>query len=226
MTTHIKFSPQPGAYERHLQRKYHNPLFATAEQHLLASEVEQARMRDQQDLRGFLEAFEQSVQQAARLDESVESEVLLDLKENLERLYVQSASLAGDLEQYQQALHKLIEVCMLSIRRGAQNDPSALHKLDEEKQAREVYFQLLRTPLVADLMRGEEIISAQDLVPSLLSESESALADCLNLFDEQQQQQLLELAERLIQEQPETASAATYQLRLRQMRSLIAANSA
>ena len=183
MTINIKFSAEPGAYERHIQRKYKNPLFHTADRHLLDEEVKQAREKDQQDLRVFLESFQETVQEAAALSGSVDSDVMLDLKERLDRLYVTSTSLAGDLSQHQQALTKLIDICMASIRRGAEGDPTAIKKLDEETQARSVYFKLLETALVADLMRGDEIVSADDLIPTLLSQSDADLVNSLELFD-------------------------------------------
>jgi hypothetical protein len=179
----MKFSLQPGAYERHAQRKHKNPLFPAADQHLLQEEVETAREKDQQDLRVFLDTFQETLQKAAALATSVESDVLLDLKEELERLYVTSTSLAGDLDEHRQALTKLIELCMNSIRHGAEGDPTALKKLEEESQARQIYFKLLETPLVADLMRGDEIISAEDLMPTLLSQSEAELVNALELFE-------------------------------------------
>ena len=185
MVTNMKFSLQPGAYERHVQRKYKNPLFPAADQHLLAEEVAAAREKDQQDLRIFLDAFQETVKKTAALAASVESDILLNLKEELERLYVTSTSLAGDLDEHRQALTKLIELCMSSIRRGAEGDPAALKKIQEEIQARQVYFKLLETPLVADLMRGDEIISAEDLVPTLLSQSEPELVNALELFEPQ-----------------------------------------
>jgi len=195
MTINIKFSAEPGGYERHAQRKHNNPLFPTADQYLLAEEVEQAREKDQQDLRVFLDGFQETVQEAAALTGSVDSDVMLDLKERLERLYVTSTGLAGDLEQHQQALLKLIDICMNSIRRGAEGDPIALKKLDEETQARRIYFKLLETPLVADLMRGDEIVSADDLIPTLLSQPDADLVNVLELFEPEHSAIILEQAQ-------------------------------
>jgi hypothetical protein len=179
----MKFSSQPGAFERHAQRKYKNPLFPVADQQLLNEEVTRFQEKDQQDLRIFLDTFQETVKKAATLANSVESDVLLDLKEELERLYVTSTSLAGDLDDHRHALVKLIELCMSSLRRGAEDDIDALKKLTEETQARQVYFKLLETPLVADLMRGDEVVSAEDLVPTLLSQDEADLVNALELFE-------------------------------------------
>jgi len=204
MTTHTKFSAQPGAYERHLQRKYNNPLFSTADQHLLTQEVEQAREKDQQDLAAFFEAFQDTVQDAVELSDSVESEILLDLKEKLERLYVQSPTLAGNLAQHQEALQKLINVCMTGIRKGAEQDPAALKKINDEIIAREVFFELIENKMVADLLRGDEIIHESEMIPSILSESLESLTKVLELFDPKQQQHLIDLAKEFIDAQTDS----------------------
>ncbi len=199
MTSSIKFSVQPGAYERHLQRKHNNPLFRDSDQYLLDKEVEQAREKDQQDLRAFFDAFQETVQEAVELSESVESDVLLDLKEKLERLYVQSTSLAGDLGQHQEALLKLLAVSMAGIQKGAEQDPAALKKIQDELTARDVFFDLLKTPLVAVLLRGDDIIHESELIPSILSESADSLPQILELFDPEQQQHLIDLAKEFIE---------------------------
>ncbi len=209
MTPSIKFSALPGAYERHLQRKYHNPLFPSPDQHLFNKEVEQAREKDQQDLRAFFDAFEETVQEAVELSESVESDVLLDLKEKLERLYVQSTSLAGDLGQHQDALQKLLSVCMTGILKGAEHDPVAIKKIQDELTAREVFFELLDNPFVAVLLRGDEIIHESEMIPCILSEPAESLPQVLELFDPVQQQHLIDLAKEYVEQQSDDIKQAT-----------------
>ena len=195
MTSKRQFSPLPGAYERHLQRKYNNPLFPASQQDFLKAEIDQARLRDQQDLQAFMESFQETVKQAAELSGSVDSEIVLDLKEKLERLYVSSAGLAGNMEPFQDALMKLIRVCMQTIRRGAADDVMALRKLDQEEQARTVYFAMLESPLVAELMRGDEIIQVDELVPAVLSLEMKHLTTVLELFEPEYLQQLVAQAQ-------------------------------
>ena len=202
MPTSIKFTTHPGAFERHLQRKYNNPLFPEADQHLFIAEIEQARQKDRQDQQAFLTAFEQSVQQAAQLTGSVDAEIILELKQELERLYVHSCSLAGDLDQHRQAILKLIKICMSTIEKGASDDVIALQKLRDENTAREMFFTLLETKLVADLIRGDEIISATELIPSLLSESPQQITQVLELFDSDQVDEIFEQANDFIASLP------------------------
>ncbi|MBI1422863.1 MAG: hypothetical protein GC149_05290 [Gammaproteobacteria bacterium] len=203
MNNPLRFSTLPGAYERHLQRKYQNPLFPTAQQNFLPAEIEQARHRDQQDLQAFMDGFQEAVNQAATLSGSVDSEIVLDLKETLERLYVTSSALAGDLSPYQDALMKLIRVCMQTIRKGAADDVIALRKLDEEEQARTVYFAMLEAPLVAELMRGDEIIQAEELIPSVLSLEDKHFITVLELFEPEYLEQLVLHTREYLQALPE-----------------------
>lgn len=205
----LRFSPLPGAYERHLKRKYNNPLFPAAQQYLLEAEIEQARQRDEQDLHAFMEVFQETVKQAATLNGSVESEVVLDLKEKLERLYVTSSSLAGDLGNYQDALLKLIRVCMQTIRKGASDDILALRKLDEEEQARTVYFAILESPLVAELMRGDDVIQVDELIPSILSLETRHLTTVLELFEPEYLQQLVAQSQEFARALPTEVRAQT-----------------
>lgn len=192
MTSKLCFSARPGAYERHLQRRAGNPLFRLADTHLLQAEVDQARARDQQDLHAFIEAFQDTVKQAAALDGSVDSDIVLKLREDLENLYVSCSSLAGELQQFQEALRKLIQLCMHSIRSGAEEDPQALKKLDDEEAARQLYFELLKTPMIADLVRNDGLIAEAELIPSLLSEEPDTLQRVLQLFNTEQIDALLE----------------------------------
>lgn len=205
----IKFSPHPGAYERRLQRKYNNPLFPQDEQLPDEEQLQQARIKDQQDLGAFMENFQETLKQAAGLLATVDSEVVLDLKEKLERLYVSSASLAQDMNQIQEALLKLLNVCMMTVRQGAADDPMALGKLAEEEQARQIYFSLLQTPLVADLMRGDEIISEADLIPAMLSETEEGLKNVMDLFEPEQLGALLQPMRDFVASLPDEIKTST-----------------
>ena len=218
----IKFSAQPGAYERHLQRKYQNPLFPESERALLEYEVEQAREKDQQDLRAFFEAFEETVQATAGLSQSVETDELHELKQDLEQLYIQSASLAGDLSQYQQALSKLIQVCMNGLLKAAADDPTALSRLEQETMARDAFFDLIAIKMVADILRGDGIINEDELIPSLLSETEENLPLVMDLFEPDQQRHLFELATEFMQtpgkDEPQFETGKT---RLAQMKQIL-----
>ncbi|MCB1772967.1 MAG: hypothetical protein KDI88_05085 [Gammaproteobacteria bacterium] len=150
----------------------------------------ETQRQDHEELLAFLDELRATVQQAMALRPNEGSEVVLALKENLDRLYEQSAGLADDHGGNQSAIADLVEVIMRNVERGAAGDAHAVAELAQEREARAVHFQLLRFPLVADLLHPHSLIDADDLAPSLLSASAEELAAALQLFDLAQLDQL------------------------------------
>ncbi|MDR9436826.1 MAG: hypothetical protein RI563_08090 [Thiohalophilus sp.] len=218
----IQFSQQPGPRERHLQRKYHNSLFPDGNS-LDAEQVIQAREQDETELNHFLRYFRDLVQEAVELQPNSESDVILDIKERLDQCYVQCCALPGDHSEIKQAVNKLVQVIMLAVRQGAANDPVALGKLDEEEQARQLHNRLADEVFVADIILPDSPIEQNELVPSLLSESEQAVHTALQLFDAEQLSTIYQEARTLledIQQQGHTLPEA--QQRLQQIESALA----
>ena len=182
----LTFLPHPGARERHLQRRAQNPLFSPERRSVTQEQIEAARQLDAEEVQQRLQDLQGLVQEAVDLEPTVESDVILNLKERLDQTYERFSSLAGDQAQARQAIIRLIAVVMNVVRQHAQGDPLALQKLDEEDLARETHFALQNQPLVADLMREDGIIPTAELVPSLLSDSQPGLAAALPLFDPEQ----------------------------------------
>lgn len=219
----IFFSQLPGRHERHYRRRLDNPLFpgdpAKLDEELL---LEMQRL-DHEELLAFLTELRQAVQRAVDLKPNEGSEVILGLKEQLDRLYEVSAGLADDQAANQGALAQLIEVIMRNVERSAAGDAQALDELAQERVARAAQFELLAWPLVADLLHPHSTIGAGELASSLLSESEESLAAGLQLFDLEQLSQLFADAQQSLQacvESPPDAVARLGQIgaRLAQLR--------
>ena len=179
----VEFSQFPGRYERHYRRRLANPLFPGGPVALDQETLLEMQRLDHEELLEFLTELRQVVQQAVELKANVGSEVVLALKEQLDRLYEASAGLADDHAANQVAIRQLLEVIMLNVERGAAGDPRAMGELAQEKIARAAHFELLATPLVADLLHPHSTIAADELAPSLLSEDEQGLDAALQLFD-------------------------------------------
>lgn len=153
---------------------------------------------DHDELLDFLDRLRLTVRRALELQPNVGSEVVLELKEDLDRLYEMSAGLAEDQSANQAAIAQLLEVIMCNVERGAAGDLKALDELAQEREARAVHFQLLEHPLVADLLHPQSTIGAAELAPSLLSERPDSLAVALQLFDLEQLAQLYVDAQRCL----------------------------
>ncbi|BCO30581.1 hypothetical protein TspCOW1_06840 [Thiohalobacter sp. COW1] len=199
MTTTPLFSREPGAHERHLRRRYENPLFPPERRRIGDRDVLAARRRDQQHLEAFLERFHQVVQRAVNLDANVQSDVILELKEELDRCYEEAAGLAGDQARIKEAIVKLVGTIMRAVRQGAEHDAVALRKLDEEDQARSLHYELLEEPLVADLLNPEDVIPEGDLIPALLGCEPAVLEKVLTLFSPEQMTVMIRDARSLLE---------------------------
>ena len=194
----VPFSELPGRHERHYRRRLDNPLFARplqfSEQDLL-----EAQRLDHEELMTFITDLRAVVTRAIAFKPNEETEVVLKLKEDLERLYETSAGLADEQQQHQQAIAQLLEVVMGGIARNANGDSLAEQELEMEAQARALHFELLQTPLVADLLHPHSLISEGQLVATLLTEPVEAVSQVVNLFDQTQRQALCDEAGALLQ---------------------------
>ena len=211
----IPFSQLPGRHERHYRRKIDNPLVPGSPVELDEEVLLEMQRLDHEELLAFLGELRQTVQRAVDLKPNEGSEVVLELKEQLDRLYEVSAGLADDQAANQGAMAQLIEVIMRNVERGAAGDPQAMDELAQEKVARAAHFELLARPLVADLLHPQSTIGAEELAPSLLSESEQALAAALQLFDLEQLSQLFADAQQCLArcgEPPPDAAARLQQI--------------
>jgi hypothetical protein len=205
----ISFSQRPGRHERHYRRKLHNRLFADAPAAVDDDALLEAQRLDHEELLAFLGELRATVQRAVDLEPNADSQVVLELKQRLDRLYETSAGLAEDHSANQAAIRRLLDVIMRNIERGAAGDPQALDELAQEQIAREAHFALLQSPLVADLLHPDSCIGSAELAPSLLSASAADLDAALQLFDLAQLSQLHADAQRcLVASRPAPADAS------------------
>lgn len=217
----IPFSEKPGRHERHFKRKLDNKLFA---QPATANDDDllEAQRLDHEELLGFIGELRETVQQAVMLQPNEESQTILDLKERLDRLYETSAGLCDDQSGNQDAIRQLIAVIMKTVWAAA-TDPQAEQELQQETAARAAHFGLLEQPLVADLLHPESAIKEDELIPTLLTESEAAVAAALNLFDPDQLSLLIGQAHELMDAlDPHFTKVPSAQLRLKQMEDRLA----
>jgi hypothetical protein len=196
----LQFSQRPGRQERHLLRKLDNPLFPTEEQSISEAELQEAQRLDHEELVEFITEFQKLIYTAINLKSNEGSEVILHMKERLDKAYEQASGLADDQSETKTALQKLVQVVMTAVKVGAKGDMHALTELEQEELARAAHFELLEQPIVADILCPDSPISENELLPSLLSETEAGLKASLELFDATQLAVLCEKAHRLLQQ--------------------------
>ncbi|PVV13201.1 MAG: hypothetical protein B6D77_04595 [gamma proteobacterium symbiont of Ctena orbiculata] len=193
----LLFSERPGRHERHLLRKYDNPLFPEASRRLTQEQLTEAQRLDHEELVAYIGDLRSLVGEAVALGPHEQSDVILGLKERLDKAYETASRLADDQTPNKEAIKKLLGVIMQSVWRGAGNDTLAHQELHQEELARQAHFELLDYPLVADLLDPESAIAKDELLPSLLSADADEFEAAVTLFDPAQLAALLAQAETL-----------------------------
>ncbi|MEJ2455723.1 MAG: hypothetical protein P8103_16420 [Candidatus Thiodiazotropha sp.] len=189
---HLHFSELPGRHERHLLRKQDNPLFPEAQRTLSQSELTEAQRLDHEELEAYIGDLRKLVGEAVALGPHEQSDVILELKERLDQAYETACRLADDQSPNKEAIRKLVAVIMRAVWKGAGNDTLAHQELEQEEAARAAHYELLETPLVADLLDPESLIQADELLAVLLSAEREAFEAAVTLFDPAQLRTLCE----------------------------------
>ena len=205
----LLFSKHPGCQESHLKRLYHN--------HLLKSEtpvtqemVNEAHQQDLSELEAFKNEFIQVMNRAVELKPNTDSEVILKLKEDLDRLYEQCCGLTGNISDYKQGIEKLTRVVMQAVWAGAGDDTTAQSELAQEEAARAQHYELLQISLVSHLLRPDSPVTEEQLVPVLLGEDVDDVRQILTLFDDEHLLHMKNQAEKLLGEHTGSVPGAPY----------------
>lgn len=193
----VPFSELPGRHERHFRRRLDNPLFPNPSERNDDDLLEAQRL-DHEEIVAFVEELRGVVQGAISLKPNEETEVVLKLKEDLERLYETSAGLADDQQGNQQAIEQLLGVVMRTVAGNTGGDSLAEQELHMEAQARALHFQMLQIPLIADLLHPQSLIEADQLVATLMSEGPEAVEAAIQMFEPEQVQQIAAQAQALV----------------------------
>lgn len=192
----LMFSPQPGMHERQLRRKINNTLFGQCE--VIQPDIIAAQLRDNQELEAFIPEFNQLIQDVAGLTGHIETEKLDKYKEQLDRLYVVCSCLPGDVNQFKQAIRKLIGIITATVLSNSNDDPMALQKLEEENASRLFHYDLQDIHLLADITHPDSPVTENELVATLLDSEISELEKVLPIFTHDQLMYLHKEAETLL----------------------------
>ena len=198
MSARVPFSNLPGRHERHFLRKLNNPLFDAPIIDFSDEDLLEVQRLDNDELVDYLTELRVLVQRAITLSPNEESQVILNLKSDLDQSYEKACTLADDQRGNKEAISQLLEVIMKTVRASAGNDTLAQQQLEDEVLARATHFRLLEHAIVADMLDPDTRIQPQELVAALLSESEEGLAAVLEIFDSQQLEQTIADARQLL----------------------------
>lgn len=210
----LPFSERPGRHERHFMRKYANPLFAGVQRDLTRALLDEAQRLDHEELESYIGDLRKLVGEAVALGPHEQSEVILDLKERLDKAYENACRLADDQASNKEAICKLVAVIMHAVWKGAGSDSLAQRELEQEEAARASHYELLEHPLVADLLDPDSVIAETELLPVLLSAGQADFDAAASLFDGHQLAMLCAQGEALLREFREEESVRSFRQRL------------
>ncbi len=181
-------SQLPGRRERHLLRKRGNQLFPEAERRIAGEDgaLQEAQRLDHEELVEFITRFRTLVHETVNLKSNEESDVILEIKEHMDKAYEQAAGLADEQSETKKAIVKLLDVIMQAVWKGAGDDIHARDALEQEEAARATHFTLLNHPLVADLLYPDSPISESELLPTLLTAPADEVRAAMGLFNTRQ----------------------------------------
>lgn len=191
-------SENPGAFERHLIRREENQLFSERKTEVNSDTLLEVQQKDHEVLSKFMTDFQETMGKVVAFKPNEESDEILGVKDSLDKLYATSVVVADDQAKIQYSIKKLIDVIMVTVRKGAGTDAHALQELEQEDMAREANFKFLESKLVADLLDPDSPIDDVDLIPTLLSAEKDDLALATQLFDIEQTKYLLTEGEALL----------------------------
>jgi len=195
----IPFSERPGRHERHFKRKIDNPLFPRPVNNYSDDDLLEAQRLDHEEIVSFLDRLKKLVKQAINLQANEESQVVLDLKAELEKLYETACRLGDQQENNKAALRDLLKVIMATVRTHAGGDAKAEMELQQEELARQQHFSMLEHGLVVDLLDTNSLILEDELVAVMLSEDEQQVTAALTMLDDEQRLLLAADAVKLVE---------------------------
>ena len=194
------FPEHTGIREQHLLRMKDNPLFDADRREVSNEALARARMEDGLEMDHFMADFQNLVQRAVALAPNTPSEVILEIKEDLDRSYQRCCTLPVEQDKIKDAIRTLIATIMRAVEAGIGNDAYARQQLQDEEIARKLHFEMQELPLVAALTAQDSPVAEDELIPSLLSEALETLAGTLQLFDASQLASIYNDAEQFLQQ--------------------------
>ena len=163
------WSQNPGFYERHLQRKYQNPLFPPASRVVTQGEIDTARMRNLSDAETLRKELHHLIKEETSGIKAADSSTLDKIREKIDDLMQRAAEIGGDGgDEIGKSLASLRSGLIADWRKGLQDigNTQALNALEEAEQFVDENIKPFRNQFVAQMSRMEP----DDVVPALLSE--------------------------------------------------------
>ncbi|MBP0595681.1 tryptophan leader peptide [Paraburkholderia sp. LEh10] len=173
-----KWSALPGAAERHLQRRYSNPLFPLHRQLVTAHDVHEARLADNQalqDIRNEFTEVRHTFSQTQELPLNWQP-FLQGYRDHVDRLDERRLAAGGQNTSLGDAIAALRADILATWRSEIQKNRHSLATLEQDEARKAERRALLYgCDWTAQLLSHGSLIPPEEVVPALLSESPADL---------------------------------------------------
>lgn len=177
-----RFSSQPGAHERHLQRRHNNLLFPQARREVTATEALSARIKD-------TEALESARSNVRRIHEEFESGAwALDLngtRQLIEAAQEQVAGAGGDTAGLEEVLREWRKLVIDAWREQLRDNPESLEKLEAAERLHAKNQTAKLSSFNCQFTNDAGAIPKDEIVPAVLCETPSVVGSFLEGLPEE-----------------------------------------
>jgi len=180
----ISWSERPGCFERHLQRRYNNPLFSPERQHVTAADVAAARRQDAQDLASLRAEYVQLLSEIAELPDFMPFEQFNPIRERIQDLIHRAVEVGGEASETVPKLRTLRHILIQQVSEALSNNPRALKALQEAEAFHQANEGKLENQFLAQMLRDDTPITAEDVVPSILTEDVATIRTVMAVVGE------------------------------------------
>jgi hypothetical protein len=165
--TELVWSDNPGCFERHLQRKYMNPLFSPASRIVTQEEVDAARAHDASEADMLWAKITKHAESVAATGQFTFAQ-LVKHRDQVDEL-MQEAAETGNLKA-ESATAKLYWAIIDDMEKAMRNDPNGAEKLLKVNEEYVKVGLALKNRFVAQPCRHDSPIKPHEVLPALLAE--------------------------------------------------------
>ena len=176
----LDWSQSPGAYERHLLRRYHNPYFPENRRQVTSADLTAAKVRDAEDMRCVAQRFKALKQDLNLLPDQVPSARIKELRKEMDDLASDALGIGGEALTIADAARKIRDGLVDILREAFKDDPENLAALKKAARFSKNDIQpFLESPFWAQVVRKDSPIDGSELISALITESPEDIAEAV-----------------------------------------------
>jgi ribosome-associated toxin RatA of RatAB toxin-antitoxin module len=177
-----QWRPNPGAFERHLQLRYNNPIFPSRFRLVTIQEIEEARDKDDHNADQFNNIYAALLQEVSRYPDIIPFEQVSQIRDRIDKLLDLAATVGNSVAEQTNRLRELREMITTTSyeKLAEQEHKEAYTKLQQAEQFNRSGRDTFRNPFVAQIRQ----IPAEELIPRLLSEDVETISGAMKALDD------------------------------------------